>query len=149
MMTVMQMFRTTNLPIGDLNYGRETRLRNRTPTYLNKLTGGLLLRITILEGTDYLEGTDLDEHGSSTIQVIAADVSASGQNGPTSHTLWHVCGSDGQFTVDKSVTILDDIRVDAVVHGATVVIGDNITALKWASVDAVTPGNAHIRTAYH
>jgi hypothetical protein len=25
----------------------------------------------------------------------------------------------------------------------------NITALKWASVDAVTPGNAHIRASYH
>eukprot|EP01052_Picozoa_sp_SAG31_P036152 SAG31_NODE_4470_length_3205_cov_70.394915_4_plen_113_part_00 len=32
---------------------------------------------------------------------------------------------------------------------ATVVIGDNITALKWASVDAVTPKNKHIRTIYH
>ena len=31
----------------------------------------------------------------------------------------------------------------------TIVIGDNINALKWASVDAVTPGNAHIRAAYH
>ena len=27
--------------------------------------------------------------------------------------------------------------------------GDNITTLEWASVDAVTLGNAHIRTAYH
>ena len=51
--------------------------------------------------------------------------------------------------MDKSVTILDKIGVAALVHDATVVIGDNITALKWASVDAVTPGNAHIRAAYH
>ena len=29
------------------------------------------------------------------------------------------------------------------------VIGDNINALKWASVDAITPGNKHVRTAYH
>ena len=28
-------------------------------------------------------------------------------------------------------------------------MGDNINALKWASVDAITPGNKHVRTAYH
>ena len=28
-------------------------------------------------------------------------------------------------------------------------IGDNITALRWVSVDGVTPGNAYIRAAYH
>jgi hypothetical protein len=43
--------------------------------------------------------------------------------------------------VDKSVTIVDKIGVVALVHDATVVIGDNITTLKWASLDAVTPGN--------
>jgi hypothetical protein len=60
-----------------------------------------------------------------------------------------VRGPDGEFSVDKSVTILDAIGVADLVRDATVVIGDNITALKWASVDAVTPGNAHIRASYH
>jgi hypothetical protein len=63
--------------------------------------------------------------------------------------VWLVRGSDGEFSVDKSVAILDKIGVAALVHNATIVIGDNITAIKWATVDAVTPGNAHIRAAYH
>ena len=75
-------------------------------------------------------------------------MSVRGQNGPAPDTVWLVRGSDGKFTVDKSVTILDDIRVAAIVHDATVIIGDNITSLKWASVDTVTPCNAHIRAAY-
>jgi hypothetical protein len=57
-------------------------------------------------------------------------VSVRGQNGPAPDTVWLVRGSDGKFTVDKSVTILDDIRVAAIVHDATMVIGNNITALK-------------------
>ena len=60
-----------------------------------------------------------------------------------------VRGPDGEFSMDKSVTILDAIGVAELVRDATVVIGDNITALKWAFVDAVTPGNAHIRASYH
>jgi hypothetical protein len=90
----------------------------------------------------------LDEYGSSTIRIIANEVSVRGQNGPDPDTVWLVRGSDGEFSIDKSVTILDNIGVATIVHDATVVIGDNNTALKWASVDAVTPGNAHIRAAY-
>jgi hypothetical protein len=133
-----------------VNYGRETRLHNRTPTYLNRTTGRRLLWITVFEGTDYGgKWAILDEYGTSTIQIIAADVSSQGQNGPASDTIWMVRGPDGEFLVDKSVTILDAIGVAELVRDATVVIGDNITALKWASVDAVTPGNAHIRASYH
>ena len=51
-----------------------------------------------------------------------------------------VCPQLDRFA-DKSVTIVDKIGVVALVHDATVVIGDNITTLKWASLDAVTPGN--------
>jgi hypothetical protein len=109
-----------------------------------------LLWITVFEGTDYGgKWAILDEYGTSTIQIIAADVSSQGQNGPASDTIWMVRGPDGEFLVDKSVTILDAIGVAELVRDATVVIGDNITALKWASVDAVTPGNAHIRASYH
>ena len=76
-------------------------------------------------------------------------MSVHGQNGPDPDTVWLVRGSDEEFSVDKSVAILDNIGVAVLVHDATVVIGDNITALKWASVDVVTPCNAHIRVAYH
>ena len=150
MMTAMQTFWTTHLSTGDLNYGRENRLRNRTPTFLNRLTCRLLLWVTVFEGNDYGgKWATLDEYGSSTIQVIAADVSAHGQNGPDPDTVWLVRGCDGEFSMDKSVTVLDDISVAAIVQDATVFIGDNITSLKWAFVDAVTPGNAHTRVAYH
>ena len=90
-MTAMQMFRTTNVSIatqrrrrasttttinGDLNYGWETRLYNRTPTYLNRTTGRLLLWLTVFEGNYYGgKWAILDEYGASTIQIIAADVS--------------------------------------------------------------------------
>ena len=33
--------------------------------------------------------------------------------------------------------------------GTNLMTGDNINALKWASTEAVTPGNKHVRTAYH
>jgi hypothetical protein len=166
LLTSMQMYRVTKLShsvlsttsFGNLkssadtcvNYGRETRLHNRTPTYLNRATGRRLLWITVFEGNDYGgKWAILDEYGSSTIQIIAADVSPQGQNGPASDTIWKVRGPDGEFSVDKIVTILDAIGVADLVREATVVIGDNITALKWAFVDAVTPGNAHIRASYH
>ena len=106
--------------------------------------------ITVFEGNDYGgKWAILDEYGTSTIQIIAADVSSQGQNGPASYTVWMVRGPDGEFSVNKSVTILDKIGVAELVRDATVVVGDNITALKWAFVDAVTPSNAHIRAAYH
>jgi hypothetical protein len=153
MMTAMQMFRTTNLSIitrrrsttrdkqpnsdpkttnnVDMNYGRETRLHNRTPTYLNIQTGRLLLWMTVFEGNDYGgKWAILDEYGPSTIRVIAVNVSARGQNGPDPDTVWLVRGSDGEFSVDEFVTILDNIGVATLVHDATVVIRDNITALE-------------------
>ena len=57
--------------------------------------------------------------------------------------------SDGTFKIDSSVTAHDVIGTAIIVESPTIVIGGNITALKWASVDAVTPGNAQIRAAYH
>ena len=37
----------------------------------------------------------------------------------------------------------------SIIEAPTIVIGYNITTLKWASEDAVTPGNAHIYASYH
>ena len=53
------------------------------------------------------------------------------------------------MVLDTSVTIIDVIGLASIVADPTIVIGDNITALKWASEVAVTLWNAHIRASYH
>ena len=45
--------------------------------------------------------------------------------------------------------VFDAVGVSSIVSAPSLLIGDNITAKKWASVDTVTPGNKHIRIAYH
>jgi hypothetical protein len=42
------------------------------------------------------------------------------------------------MVLDTSVTIIDVIGLASIVADPTIVIGDNITALKWASEVAVT-----------
>ena len=159
----MQIFRTNNLSTGDLNYGKTTRLFNQTPTYVNQVTGRMLTWICVHEGHDYKgKWAIIDELGTADIQAIAESVSARGQHGPASDTVWMIPAgrnpsansgrnpsSNGTFKIDSSVTVLDIIGSAAIVESPTIIIGDNITALKWASVDAVTPGNAHIKAAYH
>ena len=155
MLIAMQIFRTTNLSTGDLNYGKTTRLFNRTPTYVNQLTGRMLTWICVHDGHDYNgKWAIIDELGTADIQAIAESVSERGQHGPAADTIWMIpAGKDSNsnviLTVDSSITVLDIIETAAIVKSPTIIIGDNITALKWASVDAVTPGNAHIKAAYH
>jgi hypothetical protein len=88
----------------------------------------------------YLRRTDyggkwaiVDELGTSTIQVIAASISVCGENGPASDTKWLVRSPTNSMVLDTSVTILDIIGLASIVADPTIVIGDNITALKWAS----------------
>ena len=45
--------------------------------------------------------------------------------------------------------LFDAIGIAEIVSKPSVLIGDNITAKKWATIDTVTPGNKHIRIAYH
>ena len=45
--------------------------------------------------------------------------------------------------------VSDLLHIAEIVCQPSIVIGDNINALKWASVDAITPGNKHVRIAYH
>ena len=51
--------------------------------------------------------------------------------------------------IHDTLTVLDVLRLADIVGEQTIMIGDNINALKWASTDAVTLGNKHVRTAYH
>ena len=146
----MQIFRTSGLALGPMNFGKETRLYNRTSTFLHRQSGRMLQWLCVYEKVDYGgKWAIVDELGTSTIQVIAESVSTCGQNGPDPDTVWLVRKSDSEYIVDTSVTIIDVVAMAALIEAPTIVIGDNITALKWASEDAVTPGNAHIRASYH
>ena len=146
----MQIFRTSGLLMGDINFGKETRLYNRTPTFLYRLSGRMLQWLCIYEGTDYGgKWAIVDELGTSTIQVIAASISVCGENGPAPDTKWLVRSPTNGMVLDTSVTIIDVVGLASIVADPTIVIGNNITALKWASEDAATPGNAHIRASYH
>jgi hypothetical protein len=60
-----------------------------------------------------------------------------------------VRGSDGKYRVDSLAKVIDAIGFASIVDYPTIVIGDNITAMNWESVDAVTPGIARIRVAYN
>ena len=102
------------------------------------------------EGIDYGgKWAIVDELGTSTIQVIAESVSLGGQNGHTPDTIWLVRKSATEYIVGTSVKIIDIVGMASIIEAPTIVVGDNITALKWAPEDAVTPGNAHIRASYH
>ena len=112
MLFAIQIFRTTNLSIGDLNYGKATRLQNRTLTYINQLTSRMLKWVCVHEGHDYKgKWAIIDELRTSTIQAIAEAVSDHGQHGPSPNTVWMVLGSNGEFKVDSSVTVNDVIGV--------------------------------------
>ena len=68
--------------------------------------------------------------------------------GPTPGTAWMSLQS-GDWVVDSKIRIDEQLQIAPIVTTPTVVVGDNINALKWASIDAITPGNKHVRTAYH
>ena len=57
--------------------------------------------------------------------------------------------NDGKLKIHDTLTVLDVLRLADIVGDQTIMIGDNINALKWAPTDAVTLGNKHVRTAYH
>eukprot|EP01052_Picozoa_sp_SAG31_P043284 SAG31_NODE_7160_length_1770_cov_18.769001_1_plen_210_part_00 len=92
----------------------------------------------------------ITELGTGDILAIAADVSPPHQHGPAADTTWVVPRQDdSDATPHPQIHVFDAFGFAAFVEQATIVIGDNITTLKWASVDAVTPKNKHIRTIYH
>ena len=63
--------------------------------------------------------------------------------------VWSTPDGSGNFVINTSVRVFDAIGILAIVSELSLLIGDNTTAKKWASIDTVTPGNKHIRIAYH
>eukprot|EP01052_Picozoa_sp_SAG31_P041293 SAG31_NODE_6221_length_2113_cov_13.879841_1_plen_588_part_10 len=155
----MQIFRATGLVQGTMNFGKLTRLCNETSLYRDATSKCDLKWITRHDGVDYGEIRDdivlgkwaiITELGTGDILAIADDVSPPQQHGPAADTVCIIPDHDGVVDQSRSqVHVYDAFGFAEFVKAATIVIGDNITALKWASVDAVTPNNKHIRTIYH
>ena len=43
LLIAMQIFKTENLAVRELNFGKTTRLFNKTPMYLDRMTSRMLL----------------------------------------------------------------------------------------------------------
>eukprot|EP01052_Picozoa_sp_SAG31_P052890 SAG31_NODE_13284_length_879_cov_2.683333_1_plen_256_part_10 len=155
----MQIFRATGLPAGTMNFGKLCRLFNETSLYRDASSKCDLKWIVRHNGMECMEAHGetgmgkwaiITELGTGDILAIAAGVSPPHQHGPAADTTWIVPRHDeNDATPHPQIHVFDAFGFAAFVEMATVVIGDNITALKWASVDAVTPKNKHIRTIYH
>ena len=68
---------------------------------------------------------------------------------PADTNIWSTLGASGDVSVNVKIRVYDAIGAASIVSTPSLLIGDNITAKKWASIDTVTPGNKHIRIAYH
>ena len=143
-------------------FGKLTRLSNRAPVYYDLATGYMLKYIFFHEGVNY--GTKyqdtgaacgrwaiISEFGTADIMLIARDTSplSPANCGPDSGTEWTKPSVTGEYVTVDDATVIDLLHIAAIVDEPSIVVGDNINALKWASVDAITPGNKHVRTAYH
>ena len=154
----MQIIRISGMSQGTMNFTKMTRLFNETSRYRDRSTKCDLLWVVDHEGVRYgaEEGGILmgkwaviTKNGSADILAIATELSPPMQHGPDDHTTWTTVQSDRTMVVDSRIKSMDMFDFAPMMATPTVVIGDNITALKWAFVDAVTPNNKHIRSAYH
>eukprot|EP01052_Picozoa_sp_SAG31_P023276 SAG31_NODE_1910_length_6945_cov_45.108384_6_plen_153_part_00 len=93
----------------------------------------------------------MTELGIGDVVVLAKDASPISDWGPSQDTVWTVQADDGKWRADTNgyIHFTEQLNIADIVTDPIVVIGDNINALKWISVDAVTPGNKYVRTAYH
>ena len=80
---------------------------------------------------------------------MARDPSVQGEQGPSDDTIWTTPSSTGNFAPNDKVRVYDAFGIAAFVKDPMIAIGDNITTLKWAAKDAVTPKNKHIQPIYH
>ena len=150
LMRAAQIFRLCTGTTINNNFGKISRLHNGTPVYADVTTGCFLKWLMWHDGTDY-DGrwAVVTELGTADVIVLAKDACPHGGDGPTADTIWTTLDTDGKWCINDSISVVDNLCIASIVVDPIVVIGDNINALKWASVDAITPGNKHVRTAYH
>jgi len=160
----MQIFRATASEVDPVvrDFIKVSRLPNSTPSYTDTRTGHVLRWLTTTEINRLSPSTFHDdanpavgtwaivtELGTGDIITLAATPSRRGQHGPSGTVVWSTPDGSGNFITNTSMRVFDAVGISSIVSAPSLLIGDNITAKKWASVDTVTPGNKHIRIAYH
>eukprot|EP01052_Picozoa_sp_SAG31_P006791 SAG31_NODE_316_length_17841_cov_33.716154_11_plen_250_part_00 len=144
-----QIFRVRGIQSSG-GFGKICRLHNGCPVYTNISTGYFIMWVLRRNGIDYGgRWAVISDLGTGDVIALADVATPQSQFGPSRDTIWTSKDSAGKWTQNLDIHISENIGVADVVSEPIIVIGDNINALKWASVDAVTPGNKHVRTAYH
>ena len=131
-------------------FGKLSRLYNCTPVYQDMCTNTRLIYRLCHESIDY-EGrwAVVTELGTADIILLAKNTSLARQDGPSPETIWTIRSDTDDWTAAPMAKVNELLRLADIVSEPIVVVSDNINALKWASVDAITPGNKHVRTSYH
>ena len=131
-------------------FGKLSRLYNCTPVYQDMSTNNRLIYIFRHENVDY-EGrwAVITELGTADIILLSKNTSPARADGPSPETIWTVRSDTDDWMAAPTAKVDELLRLADIVSEPIVVVGDNINALKWASVDAITPGNKHVRTSYH
>jgi hypothetical protein len=131
-------------------FGKLSRLYNCTPVYQDMSTNNRLIYILRHENVDY-EGrwAVITELGTADIILLSKNTSPAREDGPSPETIWTVRSDTDDWMAAPTAKVDELLRLADIVSEPIVVVGDNINALKWASVDAITPGNKHVRTSYH
>jgi len=163
LLQTMQIFRSSGHVASSGNFVRSTRLYNSTPSYIDSITGRVLRWITQHDSGEppgrpqradsiNLAGgvwAIISELGTGDIIAFTPAPTGRGRHGPADTNIWLTLGASGDVSVDVKIRVYDAIGAASIVSTPSLLIGDNITAKKWASIDTVTPGNKHIRIAYH
>ena len=124
------------------------------PSYTDASTGHVLRWITDHHGVKYLGvWAIISELGTGDILSVAQDPSPRCQHGPSNLAMWltpdDATSPSSTWRINVYMRVFDAVGVAEIVARPSVLIGDNITAKKRATIDTVTPGNKHIRIAYH
>ena len=109
-----------------------------------------LIYLLLHENIDYEDRwAVVTEVGTADIILLAKNTSSAREDGPSPETVWTKPSDTNDWMAASTAKVDELLRLADIVSEPIVVVGDNINALKWASVDAITPGNKHVCTSYH